>query len=107
MENTDAVIAAPHSHKVLFENEKVRVVEVVVQPGQKEPMHTHAWPSVMMVDSSTRIKYYDEQNIGTEYPEREGAQLKKILLLSGWAQRVYMQLKISIRKKRIMRFVLK
>jgi predicted metal-dependent enzyme (double-stranded beta helix superfamily) len=71
MNNTDAIIAAPNSHKILLENENVRVVEIVVLPGQKEPMHTHAWPSVMIIDSSTKIRYYNEQGQGTEYPERE------------------------------------
>ncbi len=73
---TDAVIAAPNSHKVLLENDDVRVVEVIVLPGQKEPMHTHAWKSVMIVDSSTKIKYHNETNGGVEYPEREGDPTK-------------------------------
>ncbi len=68
---TDAVIAAPNSHKTLLENDNVRVVEVTILPGQKEPMHTHQWKSVMMVDSSTKIKYYKESDNGTEYQERE------------------------------------
>jgi len=76
MTNTDAVIAAPDSHKVLLENDNVRVVEVVVLPGQKEPMHTHAWPSVMIVDSSTNIRYYDESGKDTEYPERAASKEK-------------------------------
>lgn len=59
----DAVIAAPDSHKILFENEKVRVVEVVVKPGQKEPMHHHKWPGVMVIDRPTNLKYYDENNV--------------------------------------------
>jgi hypothetical protein len=35
----DAVEAAPQSHKVLFENAIVRVLQVEVAPGTKEPMH--------------------------------------------------------------------
>jgi hypothetical protein len=42
----DAVQAAPDSHKVIFENALVRVLEVTVPPnGQTEPMHHHHWPS--------------------------------------------------------------
>jgi hypothetical protein len=67
----DAAIAAPQSHKVLFENKKTRVVEVIVEPHQKEPMHTHQWPSVMMVDRSTLIRYYDASGKSTEYPARD------------------------------------
>jgi hypothetical protein len=36
----DAVQAAPNSHKVVFENEFVRVLEVTMpSPGATEPMH--------------------------------------------------------------------
>ena len=55
----DAMTAAPKSHSVLFENELVRVLEVVIAPGEKEPAHTHRWPSVMMVDGPARIRYFD------------------------------------------------
>ena len=44
----DAVEAAPQSHKVLFENRFVRVLEVTVPPGVKEPMHHHRWPSIFL-----------------------------------------------------------
>jgi hypothetical protein len=38
----DAVQAAPDSHKVLFENALVRVLEVPIPPvGKPEPMHHH------------------------------------------------------------------
>src|SRR5579863_990367 len=42
----DAVEAAPNSHKVVFENAFVRVLEVTVPAaGKTEPMHHHRWPS--------------------------------------------------------------
>lgn len=45
----DAVEAAPASHKVIFENALVRVLEVTVPPnGQTEPMHHHRWPSFFL-----------------------------------------------------------
>lgn len=47
-EGYDAVEAAPQSHKVLFENRFVRVLEVTVPPGVKEPMHHHRWPSIFL-----------------------------------------------------------
>jgi hypothetical protein len=54
-----------------MENEHVRVVEVVVPPGEKEPLHTHRWPSVMLVDRAARIRYYDEDgDVAYESPER-------------------------------------
>ena len=57
----DAVVAAPESHKVLFENDKIRVLEVVIAPGEKELPHSHRWPSVMMVDGAARIRYYNAE----------------------------------------------
>ncbi len=44
----DAIEAAPQSHKVLFENAIVRVLQVEVAPGTKEPMHHHRWPSLFL-----------------------------------------------------------
>lgn len=67
----DATIAAPNSHKVLLENDQTRVVEVVILAGHREPAHTHEWPSVMIVDQSTKIIYYDANGKGTEYPARD------------------------------------
>jgi len=58
-DSLDAVKVAPKSHEVLLENAKVRVLLVKIEPGEKEPMHTHAWESVMMVDHPSRIRYYD------------------------------------------------
>jgi hypothetical protein len=45
-EGYDAVKAAPNSHRVVFENSIVRVLEVTIPPaGESEPMHHHRWPS--------------------------------------------------------------
>lgn len=45
----DAVQAAPSSHKVIFENTLVRVLEVIIPPpGSTEPMHHHRWPSFFL-----------------------------------------------------------
>lgn len=45
----DAVQAAPASHKVVFENAFVRVLQVTLPPkGGTEPMHHHRWPSLFL-----------------------------------------------------------
>ena len=45
----DAVQAAPNSHKVIFENAIVRVLEVILPPpGATEPMHHHHWPGFFL-----------------------------------------------------------
>ena len=46
----DAVAAAPKHHKVLFENENLRVLEVTLEPEDEEPVHHHSWPSVFILD---------------------------------------------------------
>ncbi len=47
----DAVTAAPEHHKVLFENDTLRVLEVTLKPDDEEPVHHHRWPSVFVLDS--------------------------------------------------------
>ena len=51
----DAITAAPQNHKVLFENDEVRVLEVTVAPGTREPMHVHRYPAVIYIDSSPHM----------------------------------------------------
>ena len=46
----DAVAAAPDHHKVLFENDKLRVLEITLPPQDEEPLHHHRWPSVFVLD---------------------------------------------------------
>jgi hypothetical protein len=43
----DAAVAAPRNHKILLENDKVRVLDVTVAPGEVEAVHSHRWPSVL------------------------------------------------------------
>jgi hypothetical protein len=49
--NFDAVIAAPKQHKVIFENDRLRVLDVTLEPNDEEPLHHHRWPSVFVLDS--------------------------------------------------------
>src|SRR5262249_14454265 len=51
----DALAAAPQHHKVLFENEEVRVIEVTVAPHAREPLHAHRYPSVIYLESSAHL----------------------------------------------------
>jgi hypothetical protein len=46
----DAVIAAPANHKVIFENDRLRVLEVTLEPDEEEPVHHHRWPAVFVFD---------------------------------------------------------
>ncbi len=53
----DAVAAAPKSHRVLMEDDKIRVLRVEVAPGATEPVHDHRWPSVMYFEQPQPITY--------------------------------------------------
>jgi predicted metal-dependent enzyme (double-stranded beta helix superfamily) len=53
----DAVTAAPQSHRVLMEDDKLRVLRVEVAPGRTEPIHDHRWPSVMYFEQPQPITY--------------------------------------------------
>ncbi len=48
----DAMHAAPDNHKVLLENDQVRVLEVTVLPNETEAVHHHQWPSVLHITAS-------------------------------------------------------
>jgi hypothetical protein len=47
----DALIAASDHHRLLLENERVRVLETVIAAGETTAVHTHRWPSVEYVVS--------------------------------------------------------
>lgn len=59
--NFDAVAAAPNSHRILFEDAKVRVLRVEVAPGATEPVHEHRWPSIMYFEQPQPITYITYQ----------------------------------------------
>jgi quercetin dioxygenase-like cupin family protein len=37
----DAVATAPEHHKVLLENDQIRVLETLLKPGEEMAAHTH------------------------------------------------------------------
>src|SRR6266545_1567188 len=69
-DSLDAVVAAPGSHRVVLENETTRVLEVTIAPGEREPQHTHRWPSVMVVLQPARIRYYTGDTLTFTSPEQ-------------------------------------
>lgn len=59
LESFDAPIAAPEHHRVIYENERVRVMEFRVKPGEFVPVHTHRWASVNYVFRLSDFLSYD------------------------------------------------
>ena len=47
----DALVAAPRHHRKIFENDRVRVLEVCIPRGEMVPVHTHRWPAILYLQS--------------------------------------------------------
>jgi hypothetical protein len=68
-----SVTAAPENHKVVFENDKVRILEVTGAPYIFEPLHTHKLPSIMWFANANFAKahlvyyHYDYDPIKKTY----------------------------------------
>jgi hypothetical protein len=60
LDELDGVAAAPDNHKVLFENDEVRVIETRIAAGELTPLHTHLAPTVMYVVSGSHFIRRDE-----------------------------------------------
>jgi len=58
----DGVAAAPDNHKVIFENDEVRVLETTIPAGEVTPLHTHLRPTVMYVISGSHFIRRDEHD---------------------------------------------
>lgn len=58
----DGVVAAPDVFRVLFENDRVRVVGVRIEAGQRVPEHTHRRPSVVVVDQPAMLRHHTDDS---------------------------------------------
>jgi hypothetical protein len=63
----DAVVAAPANHKILFENDRVRVLEVNLAPDEEEPTHHRRWRSIFVLDQ-VKGPIHDMAPDGTQLP---------------------------------------
>jgi hypothetical protein len=45
-DSLDAVIAAPQYHRLVLENDRVRVLDTRIPAGDTVPLHTHRWPAI-------------------------------------------------------------
>ena len=58
------------NHSLLHEDDEVRVLEVTVQPGERENLHHHRWPSLMVVLARPDYRNFDAE--GNEIPPSGG-----------------------------------
>jgi hypothetical protein len=59
MHPLDAMTAAPEHHRVLLENESVRVLDTRLGPGDQTPVHAHRWPAALYVMSWSDFVRFD------------------------------------------------
>ena len=45
----DALAAAPDHHSSLLENDRVRVLDTRLRPGEQTPLHAHEWAAALYV----------------------------------------------------------
>ncbi len=73
----DAATVAPHVYKVLFENERVRMLEVSMQPGDSSEMHSHSDYLVYMLNDG-KVKF--------TAPSGETAEVELTAGMSMWRE---------------------
>lgn len=71
----DGVIAAPDHHRVLFENDRVRVIETIVKVGDTTPIHTHP-RTVMYVVSGDQFVRRDDAGLVMADTREEGSDFE-------------------------------
>ncbi len=59
-DSLDALLAAPSHHTLLLQNEKMRVVQTSIAPGQTVPLHTHRWPGVLLITAWSDLVRRDQ-----------------------------------------------
>lgn len=63
-QNYDALEVAGNHHRLLFENENVRVLEVIIPPGETTEFHSHPMPGVFItIQPATRESINLEGNV--------------------------------------------
>jgi hypothetical protein len=61
----DALTAAPANHRLLLENESMRMLDTIIEPGQTTPLHSHCWAAALYVLSISDFIRRDENGTVT------------------------------------------
>ena len=67
-----AATVAPHAYKVLFENERVRLLEVSMEPGSSTEMHSHP-DNLVYIVSEGKYAFTDASGERAEFDVSPGA----------------------------------
>jgi beta-alanine degradation protein BauB len=71
----DVMKAAPNAYRLLLDNDKVRVMEVRLKPGQKAPMHDHPDNHVVYVMKDAKFSLRFPDGNSTEVDLKSGKVL--------------------------------
>ena len=80
LDDLDAVAAAPEHHIVLFEDDRVRVLDTVIRPGEETAVHTHVWSGVLYVISWSPCVRCDEHGTVMMDSVRDGVSPQAMVM---------------------------
>jgi hypothetical protein len=60
-DSLDAMIAAPQYHRLVLENDRVRVLDTRIPVGEIVPVHTHRWPAIYYTIAAGDFVRRDEE----------------------------------------------
>jgi hypothetical protein len=71
----DALTAARENHRLLFENDTVRMLDAIIQPGLTTPLHTFSWAAAPYALSGSDF-IRRGQNGTVKFDSRNGARIR-------------------------------
>ena len=75
MKIPDVLKAAANAYTLLMENEKVRVLDIHLKPGEKAPMHNHPDDHVVYVMNNARFRLTFSDGKSGEFDLKAGQVL--------------------------------
>ncbi len=82
----DPAVVNPHTIKVTLENERVRVFEAVLKPGDKEALHSHPRTVVYVIEGG-KMRNHAEDGTVTEAEITAGQTMYREPL-THWAENI-------------------
>lgn len=64
----DSIQAAPNNFRLLYEDGKIRLIEVFIRPGETTPMHGYLYPAVLAFNTTTDPSLITDTNLDPASP---------------------------------------
>ena len=68
----DAVTASPDVHKVIAENDSMRVVAATLKPGQRDMMHSHPAIGIYILSGCERMRVHSGDGTSHDWGAKSG-----------------------------------